>query len=61
MPEHLLKTRDVAARLGVHPATVLRRQGELGVIKINGRVLRFPESSVAEFIDSHRPAMERAS
>ncbi|WP_395821803.1 helix-turn-helix domain-containing protein [Devosia sp.] len=60
MPDILLKTRDVAERLGVHPATVLRRQGELGVVKLNGRVLRFPESSVASFIESHRPAMERA-
>ena len=50
----MLKTREVAKRLGVTPRTVARwiRQGELKAVRINGHTWRVREEDLAEFIDS---------
>jgi DNA-binding transcriptional regulator YhcF (GntR family) len=47
----LLRTREVAEILGVHPETVRRRADELGGIHINSRVLRFNADNVTAFIE----------
>lgn len=50
----LLKTKEVARRLGVTSRTVSKwiRDGELKAIKLNGRVWRVREEDLDEFIES---------
>lgn len=53
-PEPMLKTREVAKRLGVSSRTVARwiRDGELKAVKINGHTWRVREEDLRAFIDS---------
>jgi excisionase family DNA binding protein len=52
----LLTTREVAERLSMSPATVLRRwrAGELPGYRLASNVLRFDERELEEFLMSHR-------
>ncbi len=57
MPEQrLLRTKEVAEILGVHPETVRRRADELGAIRLNTRVTRYPSQKVERYIQSHSQA-----
>jgi excisionase family DNA binding protein len=51
----LLRTRDVADRLGVSPETVLRwwRRGELPGYRLSSNVLRFAEADVDAYLERH--------
>jgi excisionase family DNA binding protein len=61
----LLTTREVAAWLGVSPATVLRRwrSGELPGYRLGSNVLRFNVDEVQQWLDEkHRgAAVERSA
>ena len=48
----LLSRRQVGDLMGVHPGSVARyeRSGLLKAIKINARVVRYPEAEVQRFI-----------
>lgn len=50
----LLSRRQVGELIGVHPGSVARydRAGLLKGIKINARVVRYPEAEVQRFISS---------
>lgn len=49
----LLTVDQVAARLGVAPQTVRRRQRQLGAVKV-GRSVRFPQPGVERYLSRHR-------
>lgn len=59
-PERVLKARDVADHLGCTPDTVylLIRKGELRSIRV-GRLVRIPESALAEFVRGGGGATDR--
>lgn len=48
----LLSRRQVGELIGVHPGSVARyqREGLLKAVKINARVVRYPETEVRRFI-----------
>jgi len=54
----LLTTREVAALLGLSPATVLRRwrAGELPGYRLGPNVLRFSASELAAWLEQHHSA-----
>lgn len=56
MSARLLTTRQVADRLGLSPATVLRRwrAGELPGYRLASNVLRFDEADVEGFLADRR-------
>jgi excisionase family DNA binding protein len=56
VPEVLMTTREVAARLRLSPETVLRywRAGELPGFRLRSNVLRFEETDVAAFLAASR-------
>lgn len=56
----LLTIPEVADRLQVSPATVYRRQGKIGTVKI-GRAIRFRLEDVLAYIEAQRryPAWPR--
>jgi excisionase family DNA binding protein len=56
MTQTLLTARDVAERLGVSPATVLRwtRQGELPAIKLPGGTLRYTDDALANWLKARQ-------
>ncbi len=47
---HLLRTREVAERLGMHPETIRRHSEELGAIVVNARVHRYPLDKVEAWV-----------
>lgn len=53
----LLKTKDVARRLGVSPRTVAGwiRDGILPAVKMNNHSWRVREDDLEEFIEGQRP------
>jgi excisionase family DNA binding protein len=55
MSAPLLTKDDVAARLNIHPRSVLKfaARGELASIRV-GRVVRFEAAALDAFIDAHR-------
>lgn len=58
MSDRLLRTRDVAAMLGVSTETVLRwhRSGKLhGGYRLASNVLRFRESEIEAWLEGTRP------
>lgn len=59
-PGRLLKTREVAARLAVSPATVGRlvKQGRLAVVRVGARSLRVRPQDLEAFIQSSREKQE---
>ena len=52
----LLTTREVADRLGLSPATILRRwrAGELPGFRIAANCLRFDEAEITEWLHARR-------
>lgn len=54
--ERVMQVREVAEHLGCTPPTVYRmvREGALRAIRV-GRLVRIPESALAEFINPDRP------
>jgi predicted ArsR family transcriptional regulator len=51
--ERLLRTAEVASRLGLHPETIRRHSEELGAIVINARVHRYRPEAVAAWVAQH--------
>ena len=54
LPGKLWTTREVAALLGLSPATVLRRAGELPSFRLASNVLRFSADEVAAWLEARR-------
>jgi predicted DNA-binding transcriptional regulator AlpA len=48
--ERLLRTAEVASRLGLHPETIRRNSEELGVVRLNQRVHRYRPEAVAAWL-----------
>jgi excisionase family DNA binding protein len=53
MTPSLLTTREAAARLRIDRTTLAQwvRKGLLHVVRFNARVIRYPESELARFIE----------
>jgi excisionase family DNA binding protein len=62
MTDRLLTAREVAERLGVSPATVLRwvRRGELPAIRLPSGAIRFRESELEAWLEQ-RATLRRGS